>query len=129
MSLSSTITTTVAGGISASVVKTYTGDERTVQSFQVADSATDEQRTLNIDVTEMQMVYIVSDQDILMEWNDNVGTQGSEALIANVAFIEVLAANQYHVALMGVDVTDLYFTNTSGETANISICVIQNNTP
>ncbi len=129
MSLSSTITTTISGGISASAAKTYTGDERAVQSFIVASAATDEQRTLNIDVTEMQMIYIVSDQDILMEWNDNVGTQGSIALIANVAFVEVLAANQYHVALMDVDVADLYFTNSSGEDANISICVVQNNTP
>ena len=129
MSITATVTTTISGGISASGSKAYTGDVRVTQSFSVADSATDEQRTLNIDVTEMQMVYILSDQDILMEWNDSIGTQGSISLQANVAFIELLAADQYHVAKMAVDVTDLYFTNTSGSAANISIGVIQNNTP
>jgi hypothetical protein len=129
MSITATVTTSISGGISASGTKTYTGDERVTQSFTVADSATDEQRTLNIDVTEMQMVYIVSDQDITMEWNDTIGSQGSIALKANVAFLEVVAADQYHAAKLAVDVTDLYFTNSSGSTANISIGVIQNNTP
>ena len=124
-----TVTTTISGGISAQGTKTYSGDARTTQSFSVADSATDEERTLTIDVTEMQMIYIVSDQDILMEWNDSIGSQGSISLQANVAFLELLAADQYHAAKMGVDVTALFFTNTSGSAANISIGVIQNNTP
>lgn len=129
MSESATLLYRATGGISASGEKQYTGDERVTQSFTVADSATDEQRTLNIDVSEMQLVFIVSDQDILMEWNDGAGAQGSIALQANVPFVEKLAADQYHAAKMAVDVTDLYFTNTSGSVANISIVVIQNNTP
>lgn len=129
MSESATLLYRATGGISASGEKQYTGDERVTQSFTVADSATDEQRTLNIDVSEMQLVFIVSDQDILMEWNDAAGAQGSIALQANVPFVEKLAADQYHTAKMAIDVTDLYFTNTSGSTANISIVVIQNNTP
>ncbi len=129
MSQSAILKYTVTGALVAVGEKTYTGDEQVSQSFTVADSVTDQQRTLNIDVSEMQMVYIVSDQDILMEWNDATGTQGSISLKANVAFIEKLAADQYHVALMTVDVTDLYFTNTSGSTATIKIIVIQNNTP
>ena len=129
MAESATLKFTATGGLTASGEKTYTGDERVTQSFTVADSVTDQQRTLNIDITEMQMVYIVSDQDILMEWNDGAGAQGSISLKAGVAFIELVAADQYHVALMSVDVTDLYFTNSSGSTATIQIVVIQNNTP
>lgn len=129
MSESATLLYRATGGISASGEKQYTGDERVTQSFTVADSVTDQQRTLNIDVSEMQLVYILSDQDILMEWNDAAGAQGSIALQANVPFVEKLAADQYHTAKMAIDVTDLYFTNTSGSTANISIVVIQNNTP
>jgi hypothetical protein len=129
MSQSATLKFTATGALVAIGEKTYTGDEQVAQSFSVADSATDEQRTLNIDVSEMQMIYIVSDQDILMEWNDDAGAQGSIALQANVPFIEKLAADQYHTAEMDVDVTDLYFTNASGSAANIKIIVIQNNTP
>ncbi len=129
MSQSAILKYTVTGALVAIGEKTYTGDEQVSQSFTVADAATDQQRTLNIDVSEMQMVYIVSDQDILMEWNDGAGAQGSIALQANVPFIEKLAADQYHAALMTVDVTDMYFTNTSGSTATIKIIVIQNNTP
>jgi hypothetical protein len=129
MSPSAILKFTATGGLVATGEKTYTGDEEVIQSFTVADSVTDQQRTLNIDVSEMQMVYIVSDQDITMEWNDATGTQGSIALQANAPFVEKLAADQYHTAKMGVDVTDLYFTNASGSTANIKIVVIQNNTP
>ncbi len=129
MSQSAIVKSTVTGALVAVGEKTYTGDEQVSQSFTVADSVTDQQRTLNIDVSEMQMVHIVSDQDILMEWNDATGTQGSVSLKAGVEFKELLAADQYHVALMTVDVTDLYFTNTSGSTATIKIIVIQNNTP
>lgn len=129
MSETATLLRRFTGGLSATAEKTYSGDERTTQSFTVADSVTDQQRTLNIDVSEMQVVYILSDQDILCEWNDAVGTQGSLSLKANVPFIEHLDADQYHTAKMAVDVTDLYFTNSSGSTATISIGVIQNNTP
>lgn len=129
MSESAIMTSKFTGGLSAMFEKTYTGDERTTQSFTVSDSVTDQQRTLNIDVTEMQVVFIASDQDVLVEWNDNVGAQGSLALKANVPFIERVAADQYHTAKLSVDVTDLYITNASGSTANIKIGVIQNNTP
>lgn len=119
----------VGGGILSSGEKTYTGDELVVQSFTVADAVTDQQRTLNIDVSEMQVAFFLSDQDVTMEWNDGAGAQGSLALKAGVAFIERLAADQYHAALLTVDVTDAYFTNASGSVANITIGVIQNNTP
>lgn len=129
MAETATLFTRASGGNTGIGEKSYTGDRRINQSFSVADSASDEERTLGIDVSELQFVSIFSDQDILMEWNDGAGTQGSVALKAGVAFIERLAADQYHVALMTVDVTALFFTNTSGSAANIVINGIQNNTP
>lgn len=129
MSESAVFSLKAVGGLSAVGEKTHSGDERITQSFTVADSVTDQQRTLNIDVSELQAILIVSDQDILMEWNDGAGAQGSISLKANVPFIERVAADQYHTVKMGVDVTDLYFTNSSGSTANIKIVAIQNNTP
>ncbi len=64
-----------------------------------------------------------------MEWNDNVGTQGSISLKANVPFVQPISTDLYHTPKIDEDVTDLYFTNTSGADANIIIVVIQNNTP
>lgn len=130
MSVSAVVSNKFVGaGISSLGEKTYTGDEVVVQSFTVADAVTDQQRTLNIDVSEMQLAFFLSDQDVTMEWNDATGTQGSLALKAGVAFIERVAADQYHTAKLAVDVTDAYFTNASGSTANITIGVVQNNTP
>lgn len=129
MSESATLLNRFTGGLSASGEKTYTGDERTTQSFTVADAVTDQQRTLTIDVSEMQVVFFLSDQDILVEWNDNAGAQGSIALKAGVPFVERVAADQYHTAKLAVDVTDTYWTNASGATANVQVGVIQNNTP
>ncbi len=129
MSVTSTVTSAIAGGQAQSYSKSYTGDTRTSMSFSVADSVTDEQRTVAIDITELQLFYMVSDQDVTVDWNDAAGTQDTVNLKANVPWIERLAADQYQATKFAVDVTNFFITNASGATANIRIEVVQNNTP
>ena len=129
MAVSGTIQVSGSGGQAFSGVKTYTGDSRISYSFTIDDGQSDQRRTVNIDVSELQCVVITSDQDILMEWNDAAGTQGSINLKADVPFEERVAADQYHAAKLAVDITDFYWTNTSGSNAVIKIEGIQNNTP
>ena len=117
----------IGGGRRFTASKIYTADEVTVQEFTVADSVLHSQHTLDIDVSELEAVVIISDQTVLMEWNDDAGTQGSETLIAGVPFIE--RVTQHHADLLTADVTDLRISNTSGQLATIQVMVCKNNTP
>lgn len=128
MSVSSSSELRVNGGQSFLASKTYTGDVRDSQSFTVATSQTDERRTVAIDVSELQLFVMISDNDCTVEWNDINGTQGSVNLKANVPWIERVAADQYQTTKFAVDVTDFYIT-TTGNACVINIEIIKNNTP
>ncbi len=129
MAISANRSILVAGGQSFTKTKNYSGDVRESQTYAVADSDPDDEHSLVIDITELQMFVIVSDQDILLQFNNATTGVPEISLKANVPFIELVTADMYHVSKFTVDITTLFLTNTSGSTANILIEVVKNNTP
>ncbi len=130
MSLSATRTQKSVGGISVSSSKIFSGDVRESQSYAVADAASDEEHSLNIDITELQYFCIKSDQPVTLEFNNSGAGVPVIVLVADVPFEEYgTGSAQYHVAKFTVDITTLYVTNASGSAANIEIIVVKNNTP
>lgn len=76
----------------------------------------------------VKSIYILSDQNLTVEWNDSAGADGSVSLLANQAL--TYQANGYDTnPFVAADVTDLYVTNASGTTANLSIRVLVDATP
>lgn len=128
MAVSSSRAASISGGQSFSGSKTYTGDKRISMNFQVADGLADDQHPVTVDIDQLQMFVMMSDEDVTVKWNDAAGTQGSVSLKAKVPWVELVAADQYQTTKFGVDVTDFFITNLAGgaATANIWIEIIQN---
>lgn len=102
-------------------------------SFDVADSETDELHTIALDVSETKSIYIVSDQNITMEWNDGAGAQGDMDLLAGEPVIwwstQVTDGGNTLNPLGSVDLTGTYWTNASGSTANINFQAVYDASP
>ncbi len=102
-------------------------------SFDVADGQTDEEHVIAVDVSAAKSVYVVSDQAIAVEWNDNVGTQGDLSLLANEPVIwwstQVTDGGNTLNPLSNTDITTTFWTNASGSTANINFQVVTDASP
>jgi hypothetical protein len=117
-----------AAGVIVTKSFAYTGEGLEAVNVDVPDSTTDKQVLVNIDVSALQVLYINSTQDILIEWNDNAGSQGSINLKANKPCI--WWADAYHSNPLGaVDVTSLYLTNASGAAATFNFLALEDVTP
>ncbi len=102
-------------------------------SFDVADSQTDELHTIALDISEVKSVYIVSDQNITVEWNDVSGTQGDMDLLAGEPVIwwstQVTDGGNTLNPLSTTDLATTYWTNASGSTANINFQAVYDASP
>ncbi len=102
-------------------------------SFDVADSQTDEEHNIDLDVSAMKSLYIVSDQAVTMEWNDSSGTQGALVLVANEPVIwwstQVTDGGNTLNPLGSTDLTTTFWTNASGSTANINFQAVYDASP
>lgn len=112
----------ISGEKTVSLDTTHTGTNKVLLDVSVADSVTDEQHEIAIDVSALQAIYIFSDQDITIETND--GTTPQETI--NVTANEPVIWETGDSALFSGDVTDFYISNSSGDTANVRVGVIQN---
>ena len=78
MSHTATLTEGInAAGVIVTKSFAYTSEGLEAVNVDVPDSTTDKQVLVNIDVSALKVLYINSTQDLLMEWNDNIGSQGS----------------------------------------------------
>lgn len=95
----------------------------------IADSVTDDDVVVAVDVSQLKSLYVVSTQDVTMEWNDGSGTQGSIALKAGAPLIWISTDGYYGNPLGATDVSTLYFTNASGASADITFRALVDPTP
>ncbi len=102
-------------------------------SFDVADSQTDEEHNIDLDVSAMKSLYLVSDFAITMEWNDSSGTQGVLVLVANEPVVwwstQVTDGGNTLNPLGSTDLTTTFWTNASGSTANINFQAVYDASP
>ena len=130
MSVSAAVTKRiVASGRTLQQSTTYSSDAGLTRSVSVADSATDFQVSFDVAVAQIKAIYINSSQAILMETLAN-GAGVNATLVANVPYQWTVDDGTYGLVNIFVsDLTDLFFTNTSGSTATIDIEVIFDSTP
>lgn len=118
-------------GVRLSKDVTVTAENFTRTEVSVADGQTAFRVNLAIDVSQLEALYIVSDQAVTIETNDSTTPDDTLVLEANEPLEwyrgpTVDAADRNPLA---VDVTDFYIANASGAAATVKIWVGQNATP
>jgi len=110
-------------GLSLSSSKAYSAAAEYNFSESLGGAETDTEIACVLDVTEIKAVYFCATQDMTVEWNDNIGSQGSISLLANEPL--VWHTDSYYTNLLTPDITAFFVTNASGSTGVIDFrCVI-----
>ena len=91
-------------------------------------ASTDQVVTYAIDVSALAFLFMVCDNDVTVEWNDNAGSQGSISLKAGRPLVWDSMAAYYANPLGATDVTKFYVTN-AGDAATLIIDTIYDVTP
>lgn len=124
--------TILAGGISGGTDLTkkfnVTGSARLGIDEEIADGQTDYQIAFDLDVSEIQGLAIVSDQDVTVETNDGTSPGDTINLVAGVPQV-YSGSPSFGDNPFSVDTTDLYVTNASGEAARLQVEVVYDSTP
>lgn len=109
----------VVGDTTISKTTEQTATARVSIEESIPDAAANEPIAFTLDVSQLKSIYIVSDQDVLLETNDGTTPDDSISLLAGVPY--VWTDDSYHACLLTADVTGLFITNASGNAAAITI--------
>jgi len=110
-----------------SVSKTGTGVVA-IDGETVADSTTDGEIALTLDVSEVEAFFLVSDQNITLETNAIDATGGNTiALLAGEPY--TWFSTDKAAFLLTEDVTTTYWTNASGAAATVYCVALYDATP
>lgn len=116
-----------AGGRALAYEVELTADSETNKTLTIADGITDQLVTIAIDFSEMVGLLIHSTYAITVETND--GTTPDDLITVAAGVPVVWYTDCDHDNPFTADVTAMYISNASGETATIEIHVLQDSTP
>jgi hypothetical protein len=105
----------------------FTGASLLKVSESIADEATDEEIIFSVDVSALQVAYIVSDQDVTLDTNSSGAPDETIELLANNPYVWYLGS--YYANLLATDITSVFITNASGSTAEIDFVFLTDPTP
>lgn len=111
--------TTSIQGRSITQTIDVTGEVSHSLSFAVADATVDELVEIAFDAAKLKSIIIKTDQAVTLETNDGTTPQETISLSAAMA-LQWVSGEPGTIPFSG-DITAFYFTNSSGETANIEI--------
>lgn len=80
-----------------------------------------------VDISQLKGVWIVSDQDVLVEFNSNAGSGGALTLEANIPY--VWTVGDVNALLITADITAVYVSNASGAEAKLYFYFLHDATP
>lgn len=129
MAATHTLRADLSGGSTGlSVTNSYSGTgEANIVGESVPDAATDQLVNISIDVSAIQMIYILSTQDITLETNNGTTPDNTLALKANEPYI--WWTGSLFTNLLTIDITALYLTNASGAAATFDLRCVYDSTP
>jgi hypothetical protein len=108
--------------------QSFTGTLLTqIDGESVADSETDYEIVVALDVSAIQAIIITSDQDVTLETNSGAAPDDTIALTANNPY--VWYTGSYYTNLLTTDITSIFITNASGSTATIDVLALVDATP
>ena len=115
-----------SGGRSIEHANAYTGDAQESLSVTVPADSDDLLVAFQLDVSQIQAIYFVSDQDLTLKTNSDFAPDETINLVAGVPY--VWALGDYLVNLLATDITALYLTRGSGEDALFQLEVLSDPT-
>jgi len=98
--------------------ETLTGGQLVTIDEDIPDSTTDDLVALTLDVSQIQAIFITSNQAITLETNNGSAPDDTITLAANGCVIWT-TADGATLRPLQTDVTALYVTNASGSTATL----------
>jgi hypothetical protein len=115
--------------VSERVTVTQTGTLHQELSETIPAATNNHPLSLAIDVSAAKMIFVVSDQDVLLETNSGSAPDDTISLLADVPY--VWHADSYFANLLAADVTQLFITNQNGAgvTAEFRCYVLTDATP
>jgi hypothetical protein len=88
----------------------------------IATGVTDQEHVIGIDISALQVFYMVSDYAVTVQTNDGTTPDDTFTLVADQPVVfETGGTNPF-----SADVTKIYVTNASGSTATLKIIAGQN---
>ncbi len=127
MAFSHTLHTTVTGaGTTIQDSQTFTAALHLAidESIAITD---DNLINLSIDVSEIQLIKILSDQDLTLETNSSTVPDETLNLLANSPYI--WDTKSLFTNLLATDITKIYLSNGSGSVATFKLIVLYDPTP
>jgi hypothetical protein len=100
-----------------------TADGEANFDVSIADSSTDAQVGIAIDISQLKLFYLISDQDVTLETNSGSAPDDTFALKAGEPLFWWDTC--LHSNPLTADVTNFYFTNSSGAAAAIKCRTVQ----
>lgn len=119
-----TIQTTISGNTDTNYSKSFqvSGGGRIAINEPIPDGQTDMEVAFELDVSQAKSFMLLSDQDVTVETNDGTTPANTFNLAAGVPFIWPATEGQSFMdteaGAVSTDITALFVTNASGETAN-----------
>lgn len=115
------------GGWDVSQNNVYSADSQTSVDVEIPDSETDMLVNFALDVSQIESIFILSDQDLTLETNSGAAPDDTLSLLAGVPL--VWTNDSYYANLLTTDITALYATNASGAAARLRIEAVHDATP
>lgn len=124
-----TLLTKLSGdGDPVEVQQTFTGTiPIAIDGEPIADSTTDQEITIGIDVSAIQVIVITADQDLTIETNSATVPDDTINLLANIPY--EWAVGSYFTNLLTTDITSIFVTNSSGSATNLYLRGIVDGSP
>lgn len=107
--------------------KAYSGDGETLLSPVVPDASTDFDIAVAIDISQIQSISLVSDQEVLVQTNN--GSSPDDEFTLKAGVMKQWTTDSYEDLFLTADVTVLYVTNASGEDAQLELRIVYDSTP
>lgn len=106
---------------------TLGADGEANRNVTVAGSATNMEVDIGLDVSALQEVYVLSDQDLTLKTNSTGSPDDTLTLTANKPLIWYVGCGWANP--LTADVTKFYFTNAGTTPANVKVRTLQDTTP
>ena len=132
MSFTHNVTVNYTSGgatVSGSFSNTADGEDNRDVTVPSANTLTPLLVNMNVDVSQLQSLMILSDKDISIKTNDATTPQETLTIKANVPFIYVANQGANNTLPFAGDVTALYMINAGASAASVKIRMLQDATP
>lgn len=117
----------VGSGLSVQKTQSKTGAAHAQIEETVADSETDYEIDLDIDVSEIVACFLLSTEDVTFETNSGAAADDSISLLADQPYI--WHDTDYDSCLLTTDITSVFITNSSGSEATVKMWFLYDPTP